>query len=157
MRSLDLSVNDLILNIPECQIAEIEPFVPVEFPSVAYSVQGVAIIKGVQHEPRYIWHITALLLEEEMNVLRGMFTLSNQRRRVFGYPGISLIDKIHRLVESQPRTRAIAPGTTEQTMPGGLISYFAVFEVFMTNLKTPKNGRFYACSFDLAEVEKIVS
>ncbi|MBD0345973.1 MAG: hypothetical protein ICV63_14355, partial [Coleofasciculus sp. Co-bin14] len=49
-----------------------------------------------------------------------------------------------------------APETTE-ILTNGIVEYFGVYEAYMTNYKTPKEGRFYSTSFDLVEIEKILS
>lgn len=155
MRSLTLSLQDLNLNILEHYITSIQPFVPIEWATIGYTVAGVATAKGRQHEPRLTWNLTALLVEDEMNLLRAMIFRADKFRRMYRPIGITLIDGIQKYVEDAPRTRALAPGATERVI-GSRVEYFGMFQVALFNLKTPKQGRFYECSWDMVEVEQSV-
>lgn len=158
VRLLKLANENFSVLIPSCRITDIDPFVPVEFPGINYTVQGVAAIRGLQHEPRFTWQLTALLGEKDTNALRALFSLSDQRRRSYFHPGVTLDDTIHKMVEPTPRTRQIVPGYSEEIKGNGSYTeYFARYQVFIVDLKTPRNGMWYACSMSLFEVEKVLS
>lgn len=123
------------------------------FGEVSYNHNGNSTLKGVAHESKLNWKVTALVDELTRYHIGLMHSKSEQARRNEGDPVILLEDTFQEVEEHGDRTRALVPGTTELIVAGGRV-YFAQFNVFMTGY-IPKFVRtnLYRVEFTLAELD----
>jgi hypothetical protein len=151
-RAIELSMDTFFLSIDK--ITSISSQQVVAETKVEYTVAGSATARGVLHQPRYIWEITALLTESESELLRGMQITQDRKRRQLLPCGIALVDRTQRFVQPVPATRAIAPGDTP-IVTGAIVAYFAAFSVLITSPKLQAAGKYFASSFTAMEIENI--
>jgi len=152
LRSIDLSLNSLFLSIEK--ITSLDSQKVTAPTSLEYTVVGAATARGVLHQPRYLWQISALLTEPESELLRGMFMSQDRLRRLTQPCGITLVDRTQRFVQPVPVTRAIAPGDIPVTI-NGIVSYFAAFSVLLTPPSLKAVGKYFETSFEAMEIENI--
>ncbi|MHC5897291.1 hypothetical protein [Nostoc sp.] len=97
-----------------------------------YSANGSSIGTGPVFEQPHLWTFSVYCTEQDMRILGAMYHESDARRRVLPQINteITLIDRVREYQERSPRTRVIAPGTSEVMVGASHISYFAQFHVW---------------------------
>lgn len=132
-------------------------WVPLEESELTRTVTGIAVAVGALYKPLYMRSASVLLEPDDVEILEGLFWSQEEQRRSFQPElGIGLEDRITRITERPPATRALAPGTVQELKPDGKIAYHAVFRVWIKNLKCePNQGRFHTCNFDIIEVAPV--
>jgi hypothetical protein len=96
--------------------------------NTTYSLVGTPIDTGLQHEPKMVWEIAAIVSEETKNMLELIYAISDQRRRTLQNYSVVLHDTISPIVEAAPtNTRAIVPTHSAEAVGLGGLSYYAQF------------------------------
>lgn len=129
-----------------------------QFGEAERSAYGASILDGPAYEEIHLWTINAVCTLEEKFLAEAIQFRCEKKRSNLQDPAILVVDKIQHFVEDNPRTRAIAAGATEITVPGGSVAYFGQFSCYMNNLKIDRYGaRDYLCSFSLIELAKVAA
>lgn len=131
----------------------VQPLAAVEF-----SVLGTPAVSGSYHEPKFIWSVNAICSLEQRYALEALAYEFNTRRRTLQDSDILIYDTTARVVEAIPRTRAIAPSTTEVAISSGHICYYPVFKAALTEtIKFSELGHVDSVQFTLVETVKVPS
>ncbi|MEH2467847.1 hypothetical protein [Nostoc sp.] len=130
----------LILDSLSADFAKfVEPKFPraraIEGGKLAYSANGSSIGDGLVFEQPHLWTFSVYCSEQDMRILGAMYHESDVRRRLLPQINteLTLIDKVREYQERSPRTRAIAPGTSEVMVGASHVSYFAQFHVWFVS------------------------
>lgn len=141
------------------------PRVEVNPPTLDYNVIGTPVIKGSYYEPKYLWTISAEFSRLQYAQLQLIYKLSSKAARQLVNPAI-LLDDLTEPITEPVRTRALATGTAETIIPGG-VCYYAQFQVLFikppeptehgdgTRLSLFDNIPAYRVSFVLGELEVV--
>jgi hypothetical protein len=125
---------------------------------VEYSVVGVPLVKGVKYESKFLWQgISVLLTQDQLNTLQLIRTRADILRRSQSAFAIGFYNTVFPFTEDPPRTRAIIPDTEETENDSGSITYFPQYVVWIENIKASILGDWRSTTFDLIELEKVLS
>ena len=122
-----------------------------------YSANGNAIGDGPVYEAPHLWSFSVYCTEQDMRILGAMYHESDARRRVLPQINteLTLVDMVREYQERSPRTRAIAPGTSEVMVGASHVSYFAQFHVwFVAEPEFDKAGDKRIAHLSFQETEK---
>ncbi|MEH2070004.1 MAG: hypothetical protein V7K47_17895 [Nostoc sp.] len=122
-----------------------------------YSANGNGIGDGPVFEQPHLWTFSVYCTEQDMRILGAMYHESDARRRQLPQTNteITLIDKVREYQERSPRTRVIAPGTSEVMVGASHVSYFAQFHVwFVGEPEFDKAGDKRIAHLSFQEIEK---
>jgi hypothetical protein len=155
-RYLSLSLNQTGIVIPDYTFTNYARDVA-QYAAIGYTATGVPTTKGLNYESKQIWQVTALLDEQDMLTCRAIAHRSNELRIAGSDPSITIVDTCQQVLETAPRTRALAPASAEIIWPTGEVAYYAVFKGWISDLKTPVQGRYYSVSITVAETEKVAA
>lgn len=123
---------------------------------ISYSVAGVPMAKGVRHENKLLWQgVSVLLTQEQFNTLQLLRSRADSLRRSQSPFGLGFYNTLFPFTEDAPRTRAIAPQTSESNNSNGSVTYFPLYSVWIENLSSSIVGEWRQTSFDLIELEKV--
>lgn len=112
------------------------PRIRAEISPPARSSSGALIAYGTAHDVPFIWEFQGLLSTADWKKLDLIFIEHDDRRRRSAGnptpssdddPKILLIDTFQEVREKTPRTRALAPATTETSIATGYVEYYAQF------------------------------
>lgn len=158
-RFLNLSIDGISAKLTEFAVNGYE-LTFAEQGDVSYSLSGFAVADGPAYEGKRIWTINAFLTQAEWDALQLIFQRSERKRR---QPptnfSITVDDTISPVLEDLPgRTRAIVPGFTSTTVPGG-IKYPARFAARMFQPKAAESVGLkpFQASFVLKELDKVLA
>lgn len=150
-----VTLGSLSLEISRVSNSQYPRAVVEPLPKVEYSINGSVVGDGPNFAPKSIWAINAFLKEEERDILIAIHSEFDYLRRTLQIADISLADYTLPYIERSPRTKALAPGTVEQTVEQniGQLKYFATFKTWMVQPPQFENGgRYTLASFTLQEV-----
>jgi hypothetical protein len=152
---IKLWFSTITLTIPSDRIIQHDSPNQIET-SVDYSVTGVPVAKGIQHETKYLWSgLSVLLTQSQLNTLNYLISLADNARRGNNAFAIGFSNTVFPFTEVAPRTRAIATGTTVTTNTDGSVTYFPQYAVAIKNVKASILGEWRQTSFDLIELQKV--
>lgn len=122
-----------------------------------YSAAGCSIGDGPVFEQPHLWTFSVYCSEDDIRILGAMYHESDTRRRQLPQLNteLTLIDKVREYQERSPRTRVIAPGTSEVMVGASHVSYFAQFHVwFVAEPEFDKAGDKRIAHLSFQETEK---
>lgn len=129
--------------------------------AVSYTATGVAVGNGRIHEPKFLWSITAYCDDTQQEALDLIWVEHDRLRRTFQTCDILIYDKTRLYREPAPRSRAIAPGTSEIPYPRSgtatHVSYFACFCAWMSDRpRYSIRGSHVLATIGLSETVRVV-
>jgi hypothetical protein len=127
-----------------------------------YTATGTTVVQGVMYEPPCLWTVNAFCSTAEYLHLKTIWTESDFQRRHGGSYQILVTDTTQEFVERYPRTRAIAPGTSEVLLPNASlpshVAYFGQYKAWMPQQpKFQQVGVRKGVSFTLYEVDRVAA
>lgn len=158
--SLTLSLNGLSLKLNKFTDNKLPRAVIDPYGGVEYSIYGTPIGDGPAFEPKFVWAVTAFVDKDQERLIGAIYAEFDRLRRTQPYQSanILLIDINQEYQEKLPRTRALAPDTTQQFVGAAHVSYFAQFYVWM--VKPPElveNGIWRTVTLTLQETDRVAS
>ena len=127
---------------------------------LTYTASGSTVGFGQIYEPKHLWDIKAYVTHEQAQILKLIWAEHDYLRRSLSPCDITVIDKTQTFEERYPRTRAIAPGTTETLYPSASspthVLYFCVFAGWMPIAPkfTAAGNNYLVATFTLQETDK---
>lgn len=97
---------------------------------VQYNASGTTIITSTFYEPPKLWNVRAVCNQEEYELLTCIWAEHLRRKINRDASDILIVDRTQLFTENTPRTRAIAPSTSEILRPTGTpthVLYYAQF------------------------------
>lgn len=154
--TLTLSISGLSLEINRFTEGRFPRTIVDHYAKVEYSFYGSNIGDGSLFVPKFIWAVGAVLTKDEARLLSTIYSEFDTLRRLDLSANILLIDTIQEVQERAPRTRAIAPGTSEVFVGSNHTSYFAQYNVWITS---PPDYEVFGldrrCNFTMMETDFI--
>lgn len=125
--------------------------------TVEFSAMGTPAIQGSTFEAKHIWTVNTACDLEQRDLIEAIAYEFDAQRRSFGNHNILLYDNTAPIIERVPRTRALAPGATEQLLGGGAYTrYYAQFYAGITeNPKFSKAGKKDFLTLSLTEAIRV--
>jgi hypothetical protein len=127
------------------------------------SAQGTLIAFGSAYELPFMWELQALVTIEDWKKLELIAWEHDSLRRSFQNSDILAVDTFQPIREKLPRSRALAPGTTETTITTGYVEYFAQYYVwlsrhpeFIENVRYESYGECVVVQLSLQETDERV-
>lgn len=107
----------------------------IELPKLGRSTYGAITLDGLSFEAPHVWEVQAELNANQLADLEAMHGVWAQQKTA-----LTITDTMRLFSEVAPRTRAIAPNTTQRTA-GTAVQYYAQFNAqFQTDLAIAKIG-----------------
>jgi hypothetical protein len=143
--SISLEVGTITTPFQSSQFPRLRP----ESPTIEYSANGTPASTGVNYE-KHFWRVDVGLAPAQQETLQDIYALWRSDPST----NLTVIDTTKRYREPTPRTRAIAPGATED-VSDGLTRYFAQFYAgFEAEPTFEQDGAIARASFVLKEAER---
>lgn len=124
-----------------------------------FTAKGYPVLRGSSVQTKQLWSVGCRVFPEEYDILKAIYEESDLRRRELVDPAILVFDTWQRFSERAPRTRAIAPSTSEILL-SPQVQYYAQFNAWFTKppeIINSSQGRFWDVDFDLTELETVVA
>jgi hypothetical protein len=94
-------------------------------PQLRHNSYGTPVTDGLSFEPRFLFEIEALVTRQEAALLDLIFRISQHTKQP-----VRIYDYTRPHLEPLPRTRAIAPSSTEENPIAGWVSYFPRYQAW---------------------------
>lgn len=157
--SFALTLGSVSLVIPANQVRVFNS-ASISSVGVDYTVTGVPAVRGVNFEGKFLWNgIEVFLTEEEYKKLINIKLKQDDLRVSQSDFRVQFYETgWFPFSEDAPRTRDIAPGTSEDTTTvSGSAIYFPIYYVQIENIESQLSGKWRQTSFDLIELDKTVA
>ena len=108
---------------------------PLQQPSsIEFSVNGTPSVSGIAIVPKNLWSVQAIVDSSQKDILDAIiYEFQYLRRNLLDY-NVLVTDTTSRLVERTPRSRALAPSTTERLIGNTHTAYFPIFKAVFTEI-----------------------
>jgi len=149
-----LAIDSLTLTIDSDRIVTFDS--PSELTTgVTYSTVGVPVVRGVEHETKFLWQgIQTLLTQSQLNDLTLLKHRADSKRRSQNAFAVTFYNTVFPFTEDEV-TREIAPDTETEENDDS-VTYFPVYNVLIENITASILGELRQVSFDLIELEKTI-
>jgi len=158
---LILSHQGIVCNISDVQDYS-RPRLPDQFHKVTYNLNNQTVVARPIREPKLSWDVEFWAYEETVLLLNDILLSVTLIRP--DIPQCRLTDLMSRLSDLNPATRVAAAGPigTALPRPNGGLSYYAQFNVLITDMSlrdeivgdAPDGTKIWACSLQLTEGDK---
>lgn|GEM_PF-5551421 len=128
---------------------------PIEVASLQYSAAGSSVSTGPLYPWKFVWEIdAAFTVAEEVLALDQIYTKFQDTRP---HPNVLVVDRNRPLIEDTPRSRGIASGGSEWSLPASQIAYPALFNAhFVGKLRIDERDYSWAAQFILQETDRVL-